>query len=395
MGFFIRDLHNQIAKLHTEQFDGHSTSNTFTVYHGQGLSKSDFNRLMKTKGGLLSFNNFLSTSIRREVSFTFARQTMESSDLIGIVFIIKIDPSIASTPFADIRNVSYIKGEKGILISIHSIFRIGSIKRINGNRHLWQVDLTLTSDNDPQLHALTELIRQKTYPKVVGWYRLGIILNKLRQSDKAQEVYDILLNQATTDRDKAYHYHMLGMALSSYQKALKIRQKNFPSTHPDLAVSYNNIGSVYDHMGDYSKALSSHKKALEIRQKNLPSNHPDLAQSYNNIGLVYDNMRDYSNALSSLQKALEIQQQTLPPNHLDLATSYNNIGSVYDNLGDYSSALSFHQKALEIREKTSPSHPADLATSYNNIESIRNPRKHSSFKSIHFGYFLQQYWFSA
>jgi len=32
-------------------------------------------------------------------------------------------------------------------------------------------------------------------------------------------------------------------------------QKLLPSNHPDLATSYNNIGSVYDNMGDYSKAL--------------------------------------------------------------------------------------------------------------------------------------------
>ena len=40
-------------------------------------------------------------------------------------------------------------------------------------------------------------------------------------------------------------------------------------------------------MGEYSKALSSHEKALAIQQQSLPSNHPDLAMSYNNIGLVY------------------------------------------------------------------------------------------------------------
>ena len=66
-------------------------------------------------------------------------------------------------------------------------------------------------------------------------------------------------------------------ALSYYEKALEIRQKTLPPNHPDLAISYNNIGSVYDKMGEYSKALSSYEKALEIRQKTLPPNHPDLA----------------------------------------------------------------------------------------------------------------------
>jgi hypothetical protein len=42
MGFFLRDLHQQIETLHSEQFakPGHATS--FTVYRGQGLSQADF-----------------------------------------------------------------------------------------------------------------------------------------------------------------------------------------------------------------------------------------------------------------------------------------------------------------------------------------------------------------
>ena len=76
MGFFVRDLHNHIVALHAEQYGGHHHSNSFTVYRGQGLSPTDFEQLMKTQGGLLSFNNFLSTSQNRDVSLEFARQTM-------------------------------------------------------------------------------------------------------------------------------------------------------------------------------------------------------------------------------------------------------------------------------------------------------------------------------
>jgi tetratricopeptide (TPR) repeat protein len=68
-------------------------------------------------------------------------------------------------------------------------------------------------------------------------------------------------------------------------------------------------------MGDYSEALSYHEKALEIYQKTLPENHPDLAISYGNIGLVYNNMGEYSKALVYLERALDILQRALPSNH--------------------------------------------------------------------------------
>jgi hypothetical protein len=71
MGFFIADLHRHIVELHAEQFGNQYSPASFTVYRGQGLSKTDFEQMLKTKGGLMSFNNFLSTSKQREVSLAF------------------------------------------------------------------------------------------------------------------------------------------------------------------------------------------------------------------------------------------------------------------------------------------------------------------------------------
>ncbi|CAF1288490.1 unnamed protein product, partial [Rotaria sordida] len=105
----------------------------------------------------------------------------------------------------------------------------------------------------------------------------------------------------------------------------EIQKIALPPNHPDLATSYNNIGLVYNNMGEYSKALSSFERSLEIRKIALPANHSDLAASYNNIGMVYDNMGEYSKALSFLQKGLAIRQKSLPPNHPDIAQSKRNI----------------------------------------------------------------------
>ncbi|CAF4565023.1 unnamed protein product [Rotaria sp. Silwood1] len=368
MGFFIRDLHNHIAKLHQEQYAGHARSKSFIVYHGQGLSETNFDQLNKTKNGLLSFNNFLSTSTDREVSFNFIRQTIRTSDLVGVLFVMKIEPSIVSTPFANVRDVSYFEEEE-ILFSIHSIFRIGKIQQMDNDR-LWRVDLTLVSDEDPELQVLTEQIHKNTNPNAKGWDRLGMCLIKQEDFNKAQDLYNILLDQTTNDREKADIYNQLGLvkenqgeyqqAIAYYQQSSNILEKILSPTDTRLAASYSNIGLVYDKMGDYSKALSFHEKVLKIDQKNLPSNHPNLAASYNNIGMVYDNMGNYSEALSFHEKALEIYQKTLPSDHTDLAAAYNNIGWVYRNKGDYSRALESYERALEIQQRSLPPDHPDL-----------------------------------
>ena len=380
MGFFLKDLYNDIVALHSEQFGGQHCPKSFIVYRGQGLSKTDFNKLQQTQDGLLSFNNFLSTSLDRAVSFAFAESVHCAPNMMGVLFEITIDSSILLSPFANIENVSNYEGEEEILISMHSIFRIGQIKHIDGNNQLWQVDLTLTSDNDAELCALTEHIREETYPDKKGWYRLGNLLLKLGQYDKAQQVCDTMLDETTDEIEKATIYHMLGTvknqqgeyskALSYYEKAYEIFQRVLPANHPGLDILYSSIGVVYDKLGQYSKALSYYEKDIEIKQKTLPANHPALANSYSNIGLVYDKLGEYSKALSYYEKDLEIKQKTLPANHPDLATSYNNIGGVYDSLGEYSKALSYYEKDLEIKQKTLPANHPDLAFSYNNIGTV-------------------------
>ncbi len=145
------------------------------MYRGQGVSPTDFDQMVKTKGGLISFNNLLSTSLDREVSFAFAESNQNDPYLIAILFQITIDPSIPSTPFANIRDVSYYQGEEEILFSMHSIFRIGHIRQMGNHPLLWQVDLTLTSDNDPLLHTLTRYIQEDTFV-YKGWLRLSMLL---------------------------------------------------------------------------------------------------------------------------------------------------------------------------------------------------------------------------
>jgi tetratricopeptide (TPR) repeat protein len=300
----------------------------------------------------------------------------------GILFVMTIDPSLSSTSFASITGVNYFQNiEDEVLFSMHTIFRIREIKSLGENNRLWQVELSLTSDNDKDLHVLTESIREETLSDSKGWYRLGILLLKMGQPDKAHQVYEVMLQQASDEGGKAGIYHQLGSiknaqgqykeAIIFYEKSLEIDQKTLPPTHLNLAGSYNNIGLVYRKMSKYSKALSYYEKALEIQQKSLPPTHLDLGGSYNNIGMAYYNMGEYSKALSYYEKALEIRQKTLPPTHPDLAMSYNNIGLVYNNMGEYSKAVSLYQRAVNIGQQSLPKDHPDLRDYREDLELVK------------------------
>ena len=394
MGFFIADLHRQIDELHKEQFDTSQSYSQFVVYRGQGMTKTEFDKLQQTKGGLLSFNNFLSTSKKREVSMRFARNGAKNPDNVGILFVMTIQPDQSTIPFASIAHISnYGPSEDEMLFAMHSVFRINDIKSMIDNPNIFIVDLTLTTDSDKDLQTLTDRIREECFPDARGWYRLGSVLYKMGQFDKAQQIYEMILERETVESFKAPVYNQLGLmkyqqgeyekAISFYEKSISIEEKKTPLPNENLSSYYNNIGGMYSNMGEHAKALSYYEKSRAIQEQSISPNYSNLAASYNNIGNTYFNMNDYTGALSNHEKSLAFKKKLLPFNHPDLASSYNNIGVIYKNLGDYAKALSNYKESLAIRQiSLSPNHP-DLASTYNNMgvayESMKNYSKALSF----------------
>ena len=423
LGFLISDIHRQIQELHQKQFGSYDSSQKFIVYRGQGMDKNSVEKMMKSKGGLLSFNCFLSTSKNHDISFNFAEGALTNPQMMGVVFVMTVNAHRSNTPFASVMGVGcYGEQEQEILFSMHTVFRIGRIKSFNDNPRLLQVELTMTNDKDTDLCQLIDRIREETFPKEDGWFRLALVLKKMGESANAQQLFEVLLKRATENSARARIHHQIGIitgelgkyreaityyvksiefekqqtpqnyqtmadllndigwaydsmdnyakAVECYEKTLRIRKEIFPTKYPDLASTYNRIGVAYYHLGEHSMSLSYHEKTLVLRKQYLPSTHPDLAASYDNIGLVYFSKGRYVEALSSHGEALAISQKSLPPTHPDLAASHNNIGRVYSSMRDYPKALSSHEKALAIRQQSLPSTHPDLAASYNNIGCV-------------------------
>ncbi|MGB3641338.1 MAG: CHAT domain-containing protein, partial [Rivularia sp. (in: cyanobacteria)] len=110
------------------------------------------------------------------------------------------------------------------------------------------------------------------------------------------------------------------------------------------AAILNNIGQVYDNLGENEKALEFYNQALPLVR--AVGDRRGEAAILNNIGLVYD-------SLGEKQKALEFYNQALPLSRAvgdtgSEATTLNNIGRVYDDLGEKQKALKFFNQALPL-----------------------------------------------
>ncbi|MFN7201387.1 MAG: tetratricopeptide repeat protein, partial [Aphanizomenon sp.] len=110
------------------------------------------------------------------------------------------------------------------------------------------------------------------------------------------------------------------------------------------ATTLNNIGAVYDALGEKQKALDFYNQALPIRR--AVGDRRGEAITLNNIGGVYDD-------LGEKQKALDFYNQALPLRRAagdrgGEANTFNNIGGVHDDLGEKQKALNFYNQSLPI-----------------------------------------------
>ncbi|CAF1506680.1 unnamed protein product [Adineta steineri] len=431
MAFFMHDLHCQIEHLYQEWID---KPNLLTVYRGQIVTQSDFEKLKIGQGGLLSFNSFLSTSTNREVSLIFADSNGSDATFIGIFFAIKINSKLSSTPFISLGNLSHFEEENEILFSMHSIFEIGEIHQIN--ERLWQVELLSTINNDKRMTELTDYIRQHTTKSVnYPWFRLAELFFQMGHHDEAEGILQqladllsiyapnsmvhrivlhrlglskhvkgdftnalslfekVLQHHDTSVENSAYLHIELGKthfsmnnystALLNYKKSLEILETTTNCDSYSFGICLGYIGETYLRLGKPRDAQFYVKKAIEICRRILPSVHPFFGNTYNWMGEANRMTGDYPTAIHYYELALKIQEKYLPPDHLDLAHTLDDLGIVHETLQNHSSALSYQQKALQIRSKSLSSNHPDLAKNYVNIgsiyESTRNYIKALSF----------------
>lgn len=200
----------------------------------------------------------------------------------------------------------------------------------------------------------------------LGYFHKALASAEAHHGPRSEETSKVMNNLGVV-------YNNLGefsKALDYLQRALDIRLAVLGEENNLTATTYQNLGNAYLDAGDTAKAMEYFHKALDINLKVLDPDDPALAVSYNDLGNVFYSLGDYGKALEYLEKALEIQTKIYSGGHLHTAATLNNIGMLLSDKGDYQTALDNYFKALAIQEKiVGPGHP-DIAISYNNIGSV-------------------------
>lgn len=235
-----------------------------------------------------------------------------------------------------------------VLICNQGLAIVGKEKN---NQKAWYNFLSLRAFGYEHLgnyrEALDDQFKVLEFNKSIGSDKLGVVYNNIGV------IYDFMGNL-----DSAFYYYKLG-----YDLRKKLNDQD------GLSSSAGNLGLLYLNKGDFKTALDYLFEAKKLAEKMKDSS--SISSCYTNIGLCYDNQGNYKKALEYYRRSVVIDSTM--HDDLDLAIGYNNIGSVYFTLKEYERSLYYHNKSFAIRKKAG--NRSGLAESYRNLALVYVEKK--------------------
>ena len=123
----------------------------------------------------------------------------------------------------------------------------------------------------------------KTYSRLTLAFLLLLLVVPLVGADGPGIEWEILNKEVHTLYKKGDYDRAVVVA----KKALEIAKENTGPNHLSVAVSLNNLASLYDHQSKYAEAEPLFKRSLAINEKALGPEHPDVAPILHNLAELY------------------------------------------------------------------------------------------------------------
>ena len=161
---------------------------------------------------------------------------------------------------------------------------------------------------------------------------------------------NLTLNETFELAVKNHQKNNIKEAQNLYNKILEI--------DPNHSQTLNNLGIIFQVLGENQKAKECYEKATEI-----DSNH---ANAHNNLGVIFKKLGENQKAKNCFEKVIKIN-----PNYAD---AHYNLGVIFKELGENQKAKECYKKATEIDSNHANAHN-NLGNLFNDLEENQKAKE--------------------
>ncbi|MDP6852625.1 MAG: CHAT domain-containing protein [Candidatus Marinimicrobia bacterium] len=224
--------------------------------------------------------------------------------------------------------------------------------------HLKEPDLALMKAYNSKASMYGSL---RDYHKSAEYFKLALHHHLLSKSDKKPLTAKLYNNIGTI-------YNLIGeldSAIIYLEHALALKTEIYQKEDKNLSSTYNNLGILYVNRGYYSDAIKTLKLALNT--EGIEENTTNLIKIYHNLGMASQKQGDLDLAESYLLKELNLFNEFENVNYTDLALNYNSLGNIYNRMGKFNTGLVQYNTSLSLLEEHDAENFVDMAMVLNNI----------------------------
>lgn len=214
--------------------------------------------------------------------------------------------------------------------------------------------------------------------------KLGDVVMKLGDYDEAEQILREALEIAVlTDAPliEANSYNDLGLvqfhrgeyieAEASHRRALQLRREALGEQHQRFAVSLHNIALALEYQDKIDEAEELYSRSLTIKRNALGNEHSAVTKTMVQLGRIYSkNPESHDMAELLLSEALTINRKLLGISHPHVLENLNDLAALYAWQEKYAEAEELFREVLRIRLTTSNPNHKDIAISSNNLAFV-------------------------
>lgn len=173
----------------------------------------------------------------------------------------------------------------------------------------------------------------------------GLICVNLKDLDPAMQRHFNYHAPATVPSERATPTATLSFSKSNHLVEMT------PSPELDRVEENDKQVAVLYREGQSARALTLALRDLKLSESDLGPEHPMTTICLNDLGWMYQNVGDLTNAEKVFKRCLEIRERVLGPAHPWTALSLYNLADCYMKLGKNSLAEPLYERGLAIDEK--------------------------------------------
>jgi tetratricopeptide (TPR) repeat protein len=207
--------------------------------------------------------------------------------------------------------------------------------------------VTLDQDNPQYLRAAGVMARRLyRYREAVHW--LTALVRRLREADA-----EVSVDTALAMRELAYTYVVSGQYKKAgplYKQAMTVLARHLGPEHPEMALSWFQIGELQETLGEYDKAIALFKKTLRLLEGAWGEKHQGLAPVLDKLAGLCVELDLEAESVPLYERLVALRQETLPSTHPLLAITLNALAESYRLQGQYAKAEACYRRSLKITE---------------------------------------------